>query len=141
VRRKSEDDNLPYADGELPRGQAMREFGEWVTGQPLPPGQVVPDNFRITDGLINRMVIHSLATLWALADRGHFKAAQFLVQLGLGNTEKPFSEQAQTMERAEVLERLIELYRKKGLTQALAEKMVDAKLNAALPAAEEPPSS
>lgn len=136
VRRKTDDDNLPYADETLPRGQAMREFAEWVTGAPLPPGEVAPNDFRITDALINRMVIHSLATLHALADRGHFKAAQFIVQLGLGSTEKPFTEQAQVMEREEVRERLIELYQRKGLSQAMAEKMVDAKLKPALPAAE-----
>ncbi len=106
--------------------EAMREMLEFA-------GVTVPEDadlkflraldVKISQRLITALALEALATIRFLARRGHFNAAKFLVDRCLGQAEVPFTEQAQRLTEEQTTEKLYQLYRKKGYSEALARRM------------------
>jgi hypothetical protein len=114
---------------ELSPDAAMREFIELATGRKLPsnhPITIADFSIPITQALIGRLAVLSLAGLAYRARRGSEKAQMYLVDRCLGTPQKPFKESVNDLDMDETLQWLAqELKGGLQINDRLAEDIVE----------------
>ena len=108
--------------------QALREFVYLSSGKQLPENHKVSLhdlNVPITESLISRLAVLSLATLAYRARRGCFKSSAYLTDRCLGACDRPFREQVNELSMDEAKEQLIkEFCGSLNINRRLAEDML-----------------
>ena len=111
---------------------ALREFIYLSSGKQLPADQKISLNdlnVPITESLISRLAVLSLATLAYRARRGCFKSSAYLTDRCLGACDRPFREAVQEMPLDEAKEQLIqEFCGSLNINRKLASDMVEKML-------------
>lgn len=122
--------NDPLREGlALARDEAMREFIEFATGEPISPNRAVTShdyNIPASESLVKRLAIMGLATLAYRARRGDTRSSMYLVDRCLGTPDKPFVEVVANMTLDQAQQALFKELVESGITEPLAKQMVES---------------